>query len=201
MSEDRAVTPINDDTAILPMSDDTEADLAPVADDEDAERHDDLATALAKAAPRHWWNRGTIVLGALVLVAGGFIGGIQAQKQWGTASTAAGTRPAFNANRTGGYPNFAGGGFAGAGGTGTRSPSSTAAAGTTGTVKLVDGSTIYVQTADGNTVIVKTTGKTTVSTAAKGSIKDIKAGQTVTVQGSTGSDGSVSATSVTSTGK
>jgi hypothetical protein len=50
-------------------------------------------------------------------------------------------------------------------------------------------------------VIVKTTGKTSVSTAAKGSLKDIKAGQTVTVQGATGSDGSVAATSVTTTGK
>lgn len=187
------MTPINDDTDILPMTDEPE-----VAEGE--ERDDDLAAALAKAAPRHWWNRGTIVLGALVLIAGGFIGGIQAQKAWGTSTAATGRAGAFTggAGRTGGYGNFAGGGqFGGAGQNG----GAAAPTATTGTVKLVDGDTIYVTTADGTTVIVKTTGKTTVSTAAKGSIKDVKAGQTVTVQGATGSDGSVTATSVTSTGK
>jgi hypothetical protein len=173
---------------------------------DDAGRDDDLASALAKAAPRHWWNRATIVLGALVLIVGGFLGGIQAQKHWGTTTTAAtGRAGGFGGAGAGGYPNFAGGTgrgqFAGGTGNAAAGTGTPAAAGTTGTVKLVDGNTIYVTTADGATVIVKTTGKTTVSTAAKGSLKDIKAGQTVTVQGATGSDGSVAATSVTSTGK
>jgi hypothetical protein len=46
-------------------------------------------------------------------------------------------------------------------------------------------------------VTVKTDGKTTVSTAKKGKVSDVKAGQSVTVQGSTGADGTVTATSVT----
>ncbi len=201
------MTPTNDDTAILPMSDDPDTAAADPGDD--AGRDDDLASALAKAAPRHWWNRATVVLGALVLIVGGFLGGIQAQKQWGATTTAATGRAGFGGS--GGYPNFAGGTGRGqfGGGTGTGTGTGTgatgggtqAAAGTTGTVKLVDGNTIYLTTADGATVIVTTTGKTTVSTAAKGSLKDIKAGQTVTVQGAAGSDGSVAATSVTTTGK
>jgi len=68
---------------------------------------------------------------------------------------------------------------------------------TIGTVKLVDGDTIYVQTADGNVVTVKTDSKTTVSTAKKGKVSDVKAGQSVTVQGAAGTDGTVTATSVT----
>ena len=64
-------------------------------------------------------------------------------------------------------------------------------------VKLVDGDTIYLQTADGNVVTVKTDGKTTVSTAKKGKVSDVKAGESVTAQGATGADGTVTATSVT----
>jgi hypothetical protein len=68
-------------------------------------------------------------------------------------------------------------------------------------VKLVDGSTIYVQTADGSLVTVKTTGRTSISTATRGTLKDVKAGDSVSVEGAAGTDGTVSATSVTATGK
>jgi hypothetical protein len=183
------VTPSNDDTAVL----------APVAADEPEDRAedraDDLAAELAKAAPRRWWNRGTLVLGALVLLVGGFLGGTQVQKHWGATATATGTnRPAGGAGQ-----NRAAGGFAGLGGAqGGAAPTASAApAGTAGTVKLVDGNTIYVQTADGTVVTVKIDGKTAVRTASKASVKDVKTGDTVTVQGGAGTDGTVTATAVT----
>jgi hypothetical protein len=183
-----------DDTAVLPA--------VPPPDEQDG--REDLASELAKAAPRRWWNRGTLVLGAVAVLLAGFLGGLQVQKHWGTAATASnqtGTA-GFNRNTTGGYQGFPGGaGRPGGFGTGTGSgaaASASAAAATTGTVKLVDGSTIYVQTPDGDVVTVKTTGKTSVQTSAKSSLKNIKAGQTVTVQGPAGSDGTVTATSVTS---
>ena len=164
------------------------------------ERHDSLAAELAKAAPRHWWNRGTLVLGACALLLGGVLGGVQVQKQWGTTAAASNRTTGFNGqNRgtgTGGYPGFAGGAFGGDAPT----PSATASA-MTGTVKLVDGSTIYVQTPDGTVVTVRTNRKTSVQAASKSAVKDIKAGQTVTVQGAAGSDGMVTATSVTATKK
>ncbi|MBM2622587.1 hypothetical protein JIG36_44500 [Actinoplanes sp. LDG1-06] len=183
---------MNDDTAVIET---VPADGRP-ADDQ---RDDGLAAELARAAPRRWWNKGTVVLGAIVLLVGGFAGGLQAQKQWGTADTPAGAGArAFGGggqNRAGygaagGMPNF-GGQAPGA------ATTSAAAAATTGKVKLVNGTTIYVETSDGSVVTVKTDGKTSVSTATKGKVSDVKAGQSVTIQGSTGADGTVTATSVT----
>lgn len=199
------MTGMNDDTAILhPLP----AGQLPEADPED-ERHDGLAEELAHAAPKRWWNRGTVVLAALVLLGGGFVGGLQVQKHWGTASSSSGFPAGFGAGGAGRYGGgtgrgagaygggaFGGGGFT-PGGSASGGNAPAASSGTTGTVKLVDGTTIYVQTQDGNLVTVNTNGKTTVSAASKSTVKSIKAGQKVTVQGATGSDGSVTATSVT----
>jgi hypothetical protein len=193
------VTPINDDTAILPTDLDHDGEPAETRDDS-------LAEELAKAAPKRWWNQSTVVLGAVALLIGGFVGGLEAQKHWGTAATAAGRgtgtyNGAAGGQNRGGYGGFPGAGTAG-GQRGTQGgtpggAATTAAAGTTGTVKLVDGATIYVQTSTGDVVTVKTDGKTTVSTAAKGKVSDVKAGQSVTVQGAADADGTVTATSVT----
>jgi hypothetical protein len=145
---------------------------------------DDLAAALERAAPRRWWNRGTLVLGAVALVLVGVLGGALTQKQWGTGATSAAARPAGLGN---------GGRFAAGGGAPAPSPS---AAGTSGTVKLVDGNTIYLQAADGTVVTVRTDGKTSVRTATRAGVKDVKAGDTVTVQGPAAADGTVTATTV-----
>jgi hypothetical protein len=181
-----------DDTAVIPM-------VPP--DEDETDRDDGLATELAKAAPRTWWNRGTLVLGALALLLGGFLGGVQVQKNWGaTAATASNGRAGVNGqNRgtgAGGYfPGFANGGGQRAGATPTASAA--AAAGTTGTVQLVDGDTIYLKTADGTVVTVKTSGKTAVRTSAKGTLKDVRSGDTITVQGTPDAAGNVAATTVT----
>lgn len=145
-----------------------------------------LSAELAAAAPKRWWNRGTVGLGVAALLMAGFLGGVQAQKQWGTSGT-----PAASGFPGGGMMR----GFPGA--NSTAAPQPAAAAGTTGKVKLVNGKTVYVETGDGTVVTVKTNGDTTVSTATKGKLSDVKAGDSVTVQGSTGDDGSVTATSVT----
>ena len=195
------MTPMNDDTAVLRS---IPADPSP----DDEGRDDDLARELAKAAPRQWWNKATIVLAATVLLVGGFVGGLQAQKHWGATATASGSsnRPSgftgggagrYGAGTGTGTGAYSGGTFQRNGGTNPGAGATTAPAGTTGTVKLVDGTTIYVQTPDGNVVTVKTDGRTTVSTAKKGKVSDVRAGQTVTVQGAAGADGTVTATSVT----
>jgi hypothetical protein len=174
-----------------PMSTDTDTViLEPVTES-------DLAGALAAAAPRRWSNRATIVLGGLVLVIGGFIGGAYAQQQWGTASAT----PAAGSGRG----QFAGGQFSGGGtgafpGTGGAQPTAAAGAAanaTSGTVKLVDGTTLYVQKADGSVVTVRTNGSTKVSKAQAGKLTDLKAGQKVTVAGGAAADGTVTATTVT----
>ncbi|MFC5924407.1 hypothetical protein [Micromonospora vulcania] len=170
----------------------------------------DLTAALAAAAPRRWWNRATPVLGALVLVLAGFLGGVQVQQRWGEPSSTAGSG---RAGFPGGFPTaFPGGAGRGQnGGTGQNGGASqnggTAATGgasapgtTSGKVKLVDGGTLYLETTDGTVITVRTTDDTAVRTAKASTLTALKAGQSVTVQGGSATDGTVTATTVTAGG-
>jgi hypothetical protein len=156
---------------------------------------DDLNERISKAAPRRLANRATYVLAGLALLVVGFVGGAQVQKSYGTAPAATGApggaNPAAFASQFAGR----GGQFPG-GNTGTGTGQTGARGGITGTVKLVDGTTVYVETADGQTLIVKTSGTTTVS--APGALKDLTAGSSVTIVGQN-ADGTVTATSITKT--
>jgi hypothetical protein len=162
---------------------------------------DDLSEQLAARAPRRYYTRATVVLAGLVLLAGGFLAGAQVQKNFGTPASGAGRSNGGNnanlANGFGGGRNgtggFTGGGFTGGNGAGP----GRGAAPTTGTVKLVDGTTVYVQTADGGVVTVRTNGSTAVQVAQPGKLTDLTPGAQVTVQGSAAADGTVTATSVT----
>jgi hypothetical protein len=165
----------------------------------------DLADELAAAPrPRRRPPSVTVLLGAGVLIVAGFIGGVQADKHWGTKKSpgAAALINQFAARRSGQGGQGAGGlgGNGGGGGSGRRAQSggtstSGSGNGTVGTVKLVDGDIIYVETTDG-VVRVKTTGSTKVTIARKAAPKDLKAGSPVVVQGTPGQDGTVTATSV-----
>jgi hypothetical protein len=168
--------------------------------------HGDLAAELAAAAPRRWWNRATIYLGAAALLVGGFVAGAQVQQKYGEPSTPAGAaRPSGNGNNAGGmfggYPGAqTGGGQGQTGGQAQSGAGSTAAAApTTGKVKLVDGTTVYVETSSGDVVTVRTNGQTKVQAATSSSLKNLAAGDSVTVQGQSASDGTVTATTVTET--
>lgn len=143
----------------------------------------------------------TIILALLVAAAAAFYGGIQAQKHWGTNTSSSSLPAAFaaaarNASTSGGsgarsgLPSLGSGGgvpsgFGGFGGS------------TSGTVTLIKGSTLYVTEASGNTVLVHTTGTSSVSKTVSGSVKTIHPGDTVTIVGSQGSDGSYTARQVT----
>jgi hypothetical protein len=130
----------------------------------------------------------TAALALAVAVAGGVIGGVEAQKHWG-ASTSSATPP-----RAAGFAGLAargggGGGFPGSGGGG--------ATGTNGTVTLIKGSTLYVTDASGNTVLVHTTAGSAVQKTVAGTIKTVHPGDSVTVTGTKNSDGSYSARQIT----
>lgn len=71
---------------------------------------------------------------------------------------------------------------------------------TRGTVKSVDGTTVYLTDANGNTVKVTTGDSTKVTTTKEGKVGDLQPGQSVTVMGSKGADGSYSATQLTEGG-
>jgi hypothetical protein len=156
-----------------------------------------------------WHNRATYILGALALVVGGFLGGVQVQKHFGTnpaASARANAAAAFAAGRGGGA-GFGRGGGTGAGtGTGGTTPGAgaapTASAGAagiqtnTGKVTLVDGTTVYVTLASGDVLTVKTTSTTKVSVGSITKVSGLNVGQSVTVTGPTDSSGNVTATSI-----
>jgi len=74
--------------------------------------------------------------------------------------------------------SFAGGGF------------------TTGKIVAIDGTTITVKAQDGTEKKVTTSDKTRVSKTTTSSVGALKKGETVTVIGATGSDGTVAATSI-----
>ena len=159
---------------------------------------DDLYTELAIAAGKRWRNRATLSLGAAALIVVGFLGGVLVQKNFGSSSSSAAT----NTGRTGfAGGNFSGGfnrGGAGGAGAGTGTGSRTGGTTQTGTIVLVDGTTIYVKLANGDTVTVKTSGDTKVSLASTAKVGSLKKGQQVTFAGSTDSStGTVTATSVT----
>ncbi len=160
---------------------------------------DDLTEQLAARANRPWATRSTMAMAALVLVVGGFLAGAQVQKHFGVSGTGTGGAPT-GVTRSG----LGGGGYGGYGGSGLggnaaggNAAGGNAASGNaiTGTVKMVDGNTVYVQTAGGQTVIVHTSSTTSVN--QPGSVADLTSGAQVTVNGQTGSDGSVTATSIT----
>jgi hypothetical protein len=166
----------------------------------------DLAEQLeAEPRPRRRPPSVTVMLGVAVLLVGGFVGGVQADRHWGTTKS---SDPTALINQFAARRGAQGGGgaFGGAQGGGQRAGQAAGqgsgqgggaagGGGTSGTVKLVDGSTIYVQTA-GGIVRVKTTGSTKITVAKKSTTKALKAGSPVTVQGSAGQDGTVTATSV-----
>jgi hypothetical protein len=158
---------------------------------------DDLSDELARRAPRAALTRTTLALGGAVLVVAGFLGGVVVQKNYGTTGTTPSGNGAFN-----GAGGFAGrGGFAG----GTAAPGTSAAPGgqrggaTTGTVKFVDGTTVYITTANGETITVKTTSTTTVRAEQSMTLAELPVGAAISVQGTTASDGTVTATQVTTT--
>jgi hypothetical protein len=139
---------------------------------------------------RSRWRRmpsAGLVLGCLILAAGGFVGGVLEAKHTGTTSATTGGATAAAGARTG--AGFVGGGGASQGATAT-----------IGTVKLVDGSTIYVTTTNGSVVKVTTSGTTKLSVSATGKATDLKAGAAITVTGTTDASGTINATAVTQSG-
>jgi len=150
--------------------------------------------------PEDWPARGpakgirlgwpTAVLVVLLIAGGGIWGGAALQRSQGssgTSSLASEIASRFGSTRTGsGASRFSG--FGGA-----------SAAAATGTVTEISGSTLYVTNSSGNLVEVKLTPTTTVTRNAKTTISGLVPGDTVVVQGTKASNGTVTASSVSDT--
>jgi hypothetical protein len=177
----------------------------------------DISAELA-APPRRALPWLTMGLSACIVAAAAFAGGALVEKNHlrstpggtGRASAFAGAGGAARTGGTGGFGGFGGGTRTGAGtgtGTGTGAvPGAGAGAAsggtggsgvTIGTVKLVDGSTLYVTDSSGNIVKVTTGASTKVTEARTGKVGDLQPGQSVTVRGSQNSGGDIAATTVT----
>lgn len=128
----------------------------------------------AAKGPRRWITPVLVLVAALAI---GIFGGVMIGHSTATAATSG----APTGNFTGG-PGGAGGAGSGF---------------TAGTIVSVDGSTITLKTTDGSTVKVTTKSDTSVTTTSTSKVTDLAAGDTISVVGTTGSDGSVTATRVT----
>jgi hypothetical protein len=143
----------------------------------------------------------TAGLVAVVLVAAGFWSGAIVQRNHGGSSAggAGGAGSGFARFRSGqggstgtgttttGAPTFGGGG-AGAG-----------SSGTSGTISVVNGNTLYILTSAGALVKITLGPSTTITRNAKSQAVGIRPGDSVVVQGAASSKGDIAATSVSAT--
>jgi hypothetical protein len=133
----------------------------------------------------------TVALVGLLIAAGGIWGGAALQRSHGTSSASSSTASSF-ASLFGSRGTGSTGGAAGV-------PGALGAA-TTGTVTEVSGSTLFVTNSSGGLVKVTVNPSATVTRNAKSSLGSLLVGDTVVVQGTKASNGSVTATSVSATG-
>ncbi|MFJ9953645.1 hypothetical protein [Kitasatospora sp. NPDC091207] len=158
----------------------------------------DVAAELA-APPRRRLPWPTLVLAGAVIATAAFAGGVWYQQDHGSAgsgkASAAGQQPRSAASGFGGGQNGTrrGGQGAGQGGQGTGGQGAQGGF-TRGTVKAVDGTTVYLTDANGNTVKVTTGDATKVQLNKEGKVTDLQPGQSVTVVGTPAADGGYAAT-------
>ena len=122
-----------------------------------------------------------VALACVLLLAVGFIGGVEVQRRSGSGS-AAGAR-----------------GFAGRFAVGGARPQATGGGATVGQVANVRGRTLYVTGSDGATGKVRTNANTKVTRSAASHVRSIHPGDTVIVQGASAANGTVRASRVTAT--
>ncbi|WP_405005427.1 hypothetical protein OHV13_15450 [Kitasatospora purpeofusca] len=159
-------------------------------------------TAELAAPPRRRLPWVPLVLSAAVIATAAFAGGVwyqrdQAPERASGRTAAAGggaqqprpgaTGAGQNGNRRNGQGTGGQGGGQGTGGQGGQGGF------TRGTVKAVDGTTVYLTDANGNTVKVTTGDSTKVQLNKEGKVGDLQPGQSVTVVG-TPADGGYAAT-------
>jgi hypothetical protein len=180
----------NDDLGELsnPLDDDDDLDVLsnPLGND------DDLAAVLTRR-PRAKLPSLTLVLAALVVASAGFLGGIVVGKHYGSSGSSS-AASAFRRFAAGASATAGSGPGVGGGGGGFAAGNATI-----GTIKLIDGSTVYVQTSGDDIVQVATSAGTRVTASSTVRVKDLQPGETVIVEGSKNSTGGVTAASISQT--
>jgi hypothetical protein len=170
--------------------------LSSPLDDDDAE-----LTAVLTRRPRAKLPSLTLILAAIVVASAGFLGGALVGKHYGSSSSGnlaaafrgLAARASASSSASTGGTGGTGSGFGGRGGL------FGAGNATIGTIKLIDGGTVYVQTTAGDVVQVATSAGTKVTVSSTVPVKDLKPGETVIVEGSKNSSGAIAATSISQT--
>jgi hypothetical protein len=130
----------------------------------------------------------------------GFIGGVEVQKSQDDGSSGGnGTAAAFASAGGGGAARGGFGRGGGAGPQGTGGPGGAQSNATVGSVANKKGSTLYVKDSDGNLVRVKTTSHSKINRTASTTAGTIHPGDTVIVQGTKSSSGTITATQIQAT--
>jgi hypothetical protein len=180
--------------------------------DDDWEPEPDEEDALPKRPRRRLVTPISAALTGALVGALGFIGGVEVQKGQDDGATGSGAQAAAAASGAGGgarggfAPSGAGGGArggvapSGAGGPqGAGGPGGAQSNATVGSVANKKGGTLYVKDSDGNTIRVKTTSHSKISRTASTTSGAIHPGDTVIVQGSKSSSGTITATQIQAT--
>jgi len=173
---------------------------------------DDLTVVLTRR-PRAKLPSLTLVLAAVVVASAGFLGGALVGKNYGSSSSGSlaaafrglaarasasagsgGTGSGSGGSGSGGIGSGSGFGFGGG-----RGGAFGGGNATIGTIKLIDGRTVYVQTTAGGIVQVATSAGTKVTVSSAVPVKDLQPGETVIVEGSKNSSGAIAATSISQT--
>lgn len=148
------------------------------------------------------FNRKTAALVALITCAAGFYAGIRVEK--GQLANSTGGSSSFSPSAIGGFAGTgrartgsttgfpAGGRFPGFG-SGSNTPS-------IGTIASVNGDTLYLTETSGDTVKVKLSSATKVTKTEAVSKNKLRPGESVVIEGLKGSNGTISATSVSDSG-
>jgi hypothetical protein len=174
--------------------------MNPLTIDDAPDLHDDDAVGerLPGRPRRRLLNRITGPLLTLLFAAAGFLVGIEVEKGHGAGASST-ARPSLASAAAGsakpsgsGFGSFSGGAPGGAGGFG--------GGGTTGTISSVSGRTIYLKTTSGDTIEVQLTSATTLKKDLGVKRAAIRPGDSITVDGITGSGGSIKASSVSDSG-
>jgi hypothetical protein len=162
-------------------------------DDQGEDEDEEEALAGPQRPQRRRLGRSGALLLTLLVGAIGFYVGVRVEKgQIGSSSTASSGISAPS------------GGFSGrsSGSTLSKLPGASGASGgaSFGTVAALNGRTIYVKESSGNTVKVKIVSATKITKSLGVSRKAIRPGDSVVVQGASGTSGSLTATSISDTG-
>ncbi len=146
---------------------------------------------------RHFLNRRSAALAAAVTCAVGFYVGVTVEKGQLSSGTSSAATAATGAGAT---ARAGAGGFPGAGGFGAGAGAGAGGDASAGTIASVDGNTIYLTESSGNTVKVKLASSTKLTKSSSVSKSSLHPGDTVVIQGATGANGTVSATSISDSG-